>query len=126
MAEHIPHYSGGGPTLSPVATAAITGGRVVEITGNMTVGHAGAASIKAIGVAGRDAAIGAATPVFTDGVHDLVASGAIAAGERVVCAADGKVATVGAGTAFQVIGIALEAIADTAKGRVRLGGLGLG
>jgi hypothetical protein len=126
MAEHIPHYSGGGPILSPVATAAIAGGQVVEVTGNMTVGPAGAGSIKAIGVAGRDAAIGAGTPVFTDGVHDLTASGAIAAGDRVVCAAAGAVATIGAGTAFQVIGIALEAIADAAKGRIRISGPGLG
>ena len=126
MAEHIPHLLGGGPILSPAATAAVTGGQVVEITGNFTVGPAGAASIKACGVAGRDAAIGAATPVFTDGVHDLVASGAITAGDRVVCAAAGKVATVGAGTAFTIIGIALEGAADAAKLRVRLGGPGLG
>lgn len=125
-AEHIPHYTGGGPVLSPVTTVAVTAGQVVEATGNMTVGPAAASSIKALGVAGRDAAVGAATPVFTDGVHDLVASGVITAGDRVVCAAAGQVATVGAGTAFAVIGVALEGAANAAKLRVRLGGLGIG
>lgn len=118
--EHVPHIGDGGPRATYTASAAITAGQLVEITGNMTVGPAGAASTKVVGVAARDTASGAQVMVYGDDVHDLLAAGAIAAGAQVIAGAAGTVATVGAGTAFQVIGVALEAIADTAKGRVKL------
>lgn len=121
MAEHVPHLGEGDPRPTfTVATTAVVGGTLVEINGNMTVGPAGAASTKVVGVASRDVAVGSQVMVFASGIHDLVASGAIAAGAQVIAGAAGTVATVGAGTAFQVIGTACEAIADTASGRILL------
>lgn len=119
MADHIPHYFPG-DTVTFTASAAITGGQLVEITGNMTVGPAGAASTKVVGVAARDAANGALVPVHRVGVHDLTATGAITAGDHVVAAAAGTVATVGANTFQTDVGIALESIANAAKGRIAL------
>lgn len=119
MAEYAPHYYDG-DVVTFIAGAAITAGRLVEITGNMTVGPAGAASTKVVGVAGRDTASGANVPVYRVGVHDLVAAGAISAGDHVVAGALGTVATIGANVFATDVGIALEAIADTATGRVAL------
>lgn len=131
MAEHVPHYHST-PPVSLGTTAAVDGGQCVEITGNKTVGPAGAASAKCIGVAGRDAGGTGEqnqTVVYVDGVHDLTASGAIAAGAQVVCGAAGTVAALAAAAAGDaadvnnaraIIGTALEAISDTAKGAILL------
>lgn len=130
MAEHVPHIIKSPPITMTCATAAITGGQLVEMVGNMTCQPAGAGSAKAIGVAARDAIVGAQVPVYTDGVHDLTAAGAIASGDQLIAGAAGTVATVAAVTTptagdvnatRQLVGKALEAIADTAKGRVLLG-----
>jgi hypothetical protein len=119
MAEYVPaRFPGNDITLT--ASATIVGGQLVEVTGNMTVGPAAVNSAKCVGVAGRDAANTVTLPVFTKGVHYLTAAGAISAGDKVICAAAGTVATAGAATFEKVIGIALEAIADTASGRVML------
>jgi hypothetical protein len=63
------------------------------------------------GVAGFDAKTGGELTVFTraGGVHRLTASAAIAAGAKVISAADGKIATIGAGT--NPVGLALTAAA---------------
>lgn len=122
MAEHVPHIAAD-PTVTMTASATVTAGQLLEVTGNMTCGPAGALSTKTCGVAGNDAANGALVTVYAAGVHDLTASGAISAGDLVVAAATGKVQTIGANVFGTVVGRALEAIADTAKGRVRLGAL---
>lgn len=119
MADHVPHYIST-PAISMAATATITGGRLVETTGNMTVAQAPAASAKVVGVAARDTVSGASTPVYMDGVHDLVATGAIAAGDIVCAAANGTVAAIGANVFGTKVGRALEAIANTATGRILL------
>jgi hypothetical protein len=119
MPDHVPHYIVG-PPMSQVASATVIGGRLVETTGNMTVGPAGAASIKVAGVAARDAVTGLGTPVFVNGVHDLKAAGAIAAGDILCAGAAGTVAAIGANVFGTKVGRALEAIADTATGRVLL------
>lgn len=128
MPDHVPHYVAT-PAVSQAATGAITGGRLVEVTGNMSVATAPAGSLKVLGVAARDAVSGASIPVYTDGIHDLVATGAIAAGDLLVSAAGGTVAVVAAVTTptaadvtntRAVIGKALEAIANGASGRVLL------
>lgn len=117
MADHVPHYVTS-PAISQAATATIVGGRLVEQTGNMTVATAGAASIKVLGVAARGAVNGQSLPVYVDGVHDLVATGAIAAGDIVAAAAGGTVAPIGANVFGTKVGRALEAIANTATGRI--------
>lgn len=120
MPDRQPHYAPG-RNVSFVASAAVTGGQLVEITGNMTVAPAAAASTKVIGVAERDAVAGASLTVSLTGpVWDLTAAGAIAAGDIVAAAAAGAVAPIGAGTFGAKKGIALEAIANAGTGRVLL------
>lgn len=71
--------------------------------------------------------------VASHGIWPIVAAGAIPFGSLVVSAADGKVAVVGANTFDKVIGRCVgsatsggngAAVADGAKARIRLGGVG--
>lgn len=108
MADYLPKFKPGqGVTFT--ASAAVTGGRLVEVTGNRTVGPAAADSAKVVGVAGFDAAIGESVTVYAGGVQRPTASGAIAVGAKVMAAAAGKIATIGAGA--NPLGIALVAAA---------------
>lgn len=111
MADYLPKFKPG-QAVTFKASAAVVGGRLVAVTGDRTVGPAGADAAAVVGVAGFDAAIGDDVTVFTraGGVHPLVASGAIVAGVKVSAAAAGKVQTLGATT--NPIGIALNAAAD--------------
>lgn len=110
MADYLPKFKPG-QAVTLKASAAVTGGRLVAVTGNGTVGPADADSAAVVGVAGFDAAIGEDVTVFTraGGVHRLTANGAIAAGVKVSSAATGKVQTLG--TTVNPIGLALEAAA---------------
>jgi predicted RecA/RadA family phage recombinase len=110
MADYLPKFKPGQAVTFSVS-ADVTGGRLVAITGNRSVGPAGADSAAVVGVASRDAKAGERVTVFTraGGVQQLTASGAIAAGAKVSSAAAGKVQTVGATT--NPIGLALEAAA---------------
>lgn len=109
-------FKGGGPDPTYTTSAAVTGGKMVEITGNRRVAHAAAASAKVVGVAKETASAAEdKIAVASDGVWRLTAAGAIAAGDRVECAAAGAVRTLAAG---RPVGVALEAIADTALGLV--------
>ncbi|MFD4957141.1 DUF2190 family protein [Microbacterium sp. NPDC058389] len=107
MADYTPKFNSI-PAFTLTASADVTGGRLVEVTGNSTVGPAGADVADVVGVAGFDAKAGEIVTVYPrpTGVHRLVANGAIAAGAKVIAATGGKVATIGAGT--NPIGIALE------------------
>lgn len=125
-------FPSGAPKVTMTASAAITAGRLVEVTGNRTVGMAGANSLKVIGVAleGTDFV---GTPdkiaVASGGVFLLTASGAISAGDILVAAANGQVSTLAAVTTptpadvtntRAIIGKALEAISNGLTGRVLL------
>jgi len=109
-----------GPFTS-TASAAVTGGQLVEVTGDNTVGPAGAASLKVVGQANHDAAIGADVTVSGGKpIRSAVVAGAgVVAGVRLKAAAAGKVALYVDGTdaVTQVIGKALHAAADTATVR---------
>jgi len=107
MADYLPKFKPG-QAVTFKASAAVTGGRLVVVTGDRTVGEAGA-DANAVGVAGFDVLTGEDVTVFTraGGVQQLTASGAIAAGAKVISAVGGKIATVGAGT--NPIGTALAA-----------------
>lgn len=115
-------------SLSKTCAEAITAGQLVEYrTGADLVGVAGAGSTKVAGVAQDDVPVSRAFmggPAVGDG-HELVvhrlcviqvtASGAIAAGDKLIAAATGKAAAAGATPdARTVIGEALEAAADGA------------
>lgn len=108
MADYLPRFKPG-QAVTFTATTAITGGRLVEVSGDRSVGTAAADSAKVVGTAGFDAAIGESVTVYDGGVQRLTASGVIAVGARVIAAATGKIATVGAGA--NPIGIALQAAA---------------
>lgn len=114
-------YPGGRTTFA--ADAAITGGQLVEITGDMEVGPAGAASLKVVGVAFHDASnTGEVTRVSVAhcGVWALEADGAIAAGDIVIAGAAGTVVADNTPAAGAQVGLALAAIDDGDKGLIML------
>lgn len=114
MAEYLPTFKPG-QAVTLKASAAITGGQLVEVTGSGTVGPAGAASTKVVGVAAFDAAINDNVTIYSGGVQHATASGAVAAGDVVQAAANGQVAT----GATAPLGIALTAAASGADVRVQ-------
>jgi hypothetical protein len=111
MADYVPLYKPGQAITSTVATSAVVGGRLVEVNGVSTVGPAGAASTKVVGVAAFDAAVGDKVTIHAGGVQRLTASAAITAGDNLAAAAAGKVAAIGAGTFGQLVGVALTSAA---------------
>lgn len=111
MSDYQPIFTGGARPHTKTTSGAVTGGRVVAVSGNDTVAHAGADDATAYGVAAHDAASGAKVLVWPlDGVtHELEASGAIAADAGVVTDANGQVksATIAtASAAGTLIGVA--------------------
>lgn len=112
MADHTPLFKPG-QEVTLTASAAITGGQVVVVSGNETVAPSAGASAAAVGVAKYDAASGAKVGVVFGGVHELTSTGAVAAGDSVTSAESGAVASLGAGTVYStVIGKALNAAAS--------------
>lgn len=109
MTDYLPKFASGVALTLP-ASASVTGGRLVSITGSGTVGPSGADAL-VVGVAGFDSAIGADVTIYVGGVHRLPAAAAIAAGAKVISATGGKVATIGAGA--NPVGIALTAATNT-------------
>jgi hypothetical protein len=99
-----------GDTFTSTTSAAVTKGQLLYISGDNTVAPTTAATAAWVGVAAFDAASGAAVTVYTEGVHPLIASGSITAGDLVIPAASGQVATSGAVSATidsQIVGKAL-------------------
>lgn len=122
MGDYMPYQQCVKPVSGVTASAAVTGGQLIEVTGVKTVGPAGAASVKAIGVAAHDAAIGADLTYhpIPGNVHETVSTAGSAAGDRLQCAAAGAVATGTAATlaaAGTDIGICLNTA--TAGNKVR-------
>lgn len=112
MGQYLPLYRAG-EVVTFAVTTAVTGGQPVEVgTADMSVAPAGAASVKVVGVAGHDAAIGDDVVVEVNAViHELVASGAIARGAFLETAGAGKVRTATTGTKAY---LALATVADGA------------
>lgn len=118
MAEYLPiHLPGDLVTLK--ASATITAGQVVGVTGSGTVGPAGADSAVMVGVATQDAVANDNITISCGGTQSVKAAGAITAGDAIECAAAGAVATASGGTVLTVIGVALTTAADAAQVRVR-------
>lgn len=124
MSDYTPVYTPG-TAITCTASAAITGGQLVAVSGDGTVGPAAAGSAKVVGVAGHDAAANARVTVHPRGmVHESTASGAITAGDQVGAAASGAVASVAAASgtpdaaavnaARSILGVALTTAADAA------------
>lgn len=121
MAERTPHYFPA-DRLPRTTSATVTGGQVLIVSGNDTVAPISAPSEAWLGVAGHDAASGAQVVVYTEGVHLVPASGAIAAGKPVIGATGGAVAAFANGTdePEEIIGTALSAAASS-KVLIKLG-----
>lgn len=110
--EYAPLYMPG-DVITCVTSAAVTAGRLVAVSGNGTVAHAGVDSNAVLGMAAFDAALGTNVSVHGRGqVHISTAAGGITAGARVNAAANGTVATAAAGVGN--IGIAMTTALDTA------------
>lgn len=102
-----------GDVITGTASATITGGQLLVVSGNGTVGPAGATAANVVGVAASDAAANAKVAYFPQGkVHVSTASGAITAGARVDSGAAGTVAS--GVSSLTNIGVALTTAADTA------------
>lgn len=104
-----------GDEFSSVTSATVTAGQLLYVSGDNTVAPTTAATAAWVGVAAQAAASGAGVTVYTEGVHILAASGAITAGDLVIPAAAGAVATIGSATATtdsQIVGVALAAAAN--------------
>lgn len=115
MAEYQPLYAPG-DSITRTASAAITGGQLVYVSGSGSVAPTTGSTPSWVGVAANDANNGDNVMVFTDGIHRLTANGAITAGDQVVPAASGQVSTLAAASgatatdinnARSVIGVAL-------------------
>lgn len=105
--EHI--YSGS------TASATVTEGQLLEVTGDGTLGPAGAASAAVVGFALAGASSGAPVKALMFGpVLSITSTGAITAAAKVVAGAAGVVATIGANTFEKIVGTALT----TAAGNV--------
>ena len=122
MADYTPVYVSGVNPLTKTASAAITGGQLVEITTASSVGPAGAASTKVAGVAAHDAASGARVTVWplVNVEHEIVSTGTIAVGDGIAAGAAGVAATVVVATgaaAGTLIGRATTAATGGAKVR---------
>lgn len=117
MADYVPLFLPG-QAFTATASAAITGGKAVKVSGDGTVATAAAAADLIIGVAAFDvASSGDKVTVFARGtIHQLTAAGGITAGVVVEGAAAGAVATHTQGTNdVRVFGIALTTALDTAS-----------
>lgn len=114
MADYTPVFTNGTAPWTLQASATVTGGRLVEVTGNGTVGPAGAASVKVLGVAAADTASGFKVDVWPLAglTHRVLGTGAINAGDNLAAGAAGVVAAIGAGTFGQLVGVADRAGAD--------------
>lgn len=95
MAEYVPIYDPGAVPNS-TASATITGRQVLAVSGVDTVVPAGANALNLVGIAANDALNGERVAYYTEGVHELTASGTVTAGDLVVAAAAGAVATLAA------------------------------
>lgn len=119
MADYLPLYAPG-RAITRSASAAVTGGQLLAVSGSGTVAPTSAATASWLGVAAFDAAIGSQVTVHSGGVQRLTASGAITAGALVEAAATGKVATHTNGTNdINVVGLALTTAADGAPVEVK-------
>lgn len=97
MAEYLPIYKPG-QAVTLKASATITAGQVVAVTGVGTVGPAGAKSAAVVGVAGFDASTNDNVTIYSGGVQSVLAAGTVTAGDLVVSGAAGTVATLAAVT----------------------------
>lgn len=112
MSDYLPLFQDG-DKIPVVTSAPVTAGQVLVVSGSNTVAASSAAAI-AVGVAAYDDTVGGNQIVaIRSGVCVLTASGSIAAGDAVIPAAAGAVATIGSDTNYNhVVGQALNTAAS--------------
>lgn len=126
MADYTPVYSGGVNPFTATTSAIVSAGRVVKVSADGTVAHGAAGTdTTCLGVAASDAASGAKVTVWplANCVHELTTLATITAGDGVVAAAGGAVATAAIATAAAagtLIGVATTT--RTGAGTVRVMG----
>jgi hypothetical protein len=129
MADYSPVYAAGVFPFTKTASAAITGGQVVETTTTGAVGPAAAASLRCVGVAANDTASGGRVTVWplANVEHEIVvvAAATVTVGDGVIAGTAGTVNTVavGAGSAAGTI-IGQATTTATAPNKVRFVGRG--
>lgn len=108
--------------LTYTCSAAVTAGRIVEMTGDRRIQQAQANSVKCAGVALQTgSAAEDKIAVAHDGVWPCRASGAIAEGDYVKAGAAGVVVAIAAdGDPRLIVGRAIQDIADGADGPIKL------
>ena len=123
MADYVPPNTNGVNPLTRTASAAVTGGRLVETTTTGAVGPA-AAGAKVVGVAAHDAATGARVTVWplanVEHEIEVLAAATVTVGDGVVSAAAGTINTAVIATAAAagtLIGIATTTAIAPAKAR---------
>lgn len=112
MADYTPVFTGGALPFTSTASATITGGQVLVVSGDGTVGPAGGASGLVCGVAAHDAASTQKVTVWplAGVVHETVTPTGCTAGNALASAAAGTVDPGTLGTlaaAGTLIGVAL-------------------
>ena len=116
MPDYTPKHTNHQP-FGRTASAAITGGTPVAISGSGTVGPAAANSLAVVGIAGHDAAAGQRVTVhpLPGAIHRLAAAVAISAGSPVKANGSGQIAAHVSGTdaAERQIGVADTAATAT-------------
>lgn len=122
MADYTPVYENGSLPFTMTASAAVTGGQVVIVSGVGTVAPSSAASGVVAGVAAQDAAINARVAVWPIPglVHETPATAGLTAGNSLVSAASGGIdalALATAAAAGTLIGTALNTVTGTNKAR---------
>ena len=116
MPDYTPVFDNTTAPWTMQASATVTGGRLVESTGNGLAGPAGAASTKVLGVAATDCAVGFKFVVWPLAglTHEVTGAGVIVAGDNLAAGALGVVAPIAAGTFAQLVGVASAGAADGA------------
>ena len=112
---------------SAKASGALNEGRVVELNTNVTSLTEGVVCVKQatnnssnpVGYVDADWEANDMCVVYTEGIARLEDSGSgFTIGERVMCAADGKVKTYASGTAGAIVGVAMETASASAFGQI--------
>ena len=109
MGDYQPHYFPA-DNIPLVLTGTVTGGQPVNAGGTVCTAGDGAF----VGIADRDGVAGDQIEPYTEGMHTVIASGAVAVGDRIKTAAGGKFSKFTAGTDASdlQVGKALTAAAD--------------
>jgi hypothetical protein len=118
MAEYLPIYKPG----QALTLKASAGDHRRSARGRLrsgTVATAGAASANWVGRRAFDASTNDNVTIHCGGVQSLTASGSIAAGDSLVSAASGQVATGAAATPAAFVGVALTTATNGNKVRVK-------